>query len=127
MACSLTTRKSIATSATEVTIDAIMLDIQMKQMNGDELCRLLRPQSHPVPIIAMTGALAQLTSLRNTQAHQPVLINAKKLDFETSGLHEIVSLTFLEIKPDRLQHFFRHQSKGVFSFGSCQCTTAVTE
>ena len=35
--------------------DAIVLDISMKRMNGDEVCRRLRAHGIVLPIIAATG------------------------------------------------------------------------
>ncbi len=37
-------------------VDVILLDIQMKEMNGDVLCRALRSRGDRRPIIAVTGA-----------------------------------------------------------------------
>jgi CheY-like chemotaxis protein len=41
--------------SSDVHVHVIMLDIQMSQLNGDVLCRILRSQGHRAPIIAMTG------------------------------------------------------------------------
>ena len=35
--------------------DVVLLDIQMKRMNGDEVCRRLRALGLSLPIIATTG------------------------------------------------------------------------
>jgi CheY-like chemotaxis protein len=38
--------------------DAVLLDINMRRLNGDAACRQLRQRGHSVPLIAMTGELS---------------------------------------------------------------------
>jgi CheY-like chemotaxis protein len=39
-------------------VDVLLLDIQMKEMNGDEVCKRLRQQGITSPIIAVTGVVS---------------------------------------------------------------------
>ncbi len=36
-------------------VDILLTDIQMKRMNGDEVCMLLRRAGLAIPILAMSG------------------------------------------------------------------------
>ena len=44
-----------AQGSPERTFDVALVDIQMKRMNGDELCRRLRAAGITIPLIAATG------------------------------------------------------------------------
>ena len=48
---------SATTSSTPKSFDLIIMDIQMRQVNGDEVCRQLVAAGFGIPIIAMTGTL----------------------------------------------------------------------
>ncbi len=56
----LTTECDTAAGALEIAkkerFDAILLDVGLPDMDGRELCRLLRSESVQVPIIMLTGA-----------------------------------------------------------------------
>ena len=39
-------------------VDVLLLDIQMKEVNGDDACRTLRERGVKTPMIAVTGVIS---------------------------------------------------------------------
>jgi DNA-binding response OmpR family regulator len=73
--------------------NAVIMDLNMPGMNGMELARRVRESRHPIPLIVMSGKIAEEEQLELTRLHIDAILNKP---FGIKQLEDVISRALIK-------------------------------